>query len=127
MSYTLDELLAELAQVVVQLDNAPPDQRLALEARRDELRQFLRNIDVDAQRPTSELLAEHAALVRRLKKAEGERVKKTAGKYLGSTKTVGGGIEPKKINAMIDAGNRIEEIEERLNRLTEILEARGAL
>lgn len=127
MSYTLDELLAELSRVVVQLDDAPQDKRRALEARRDELRQFLRSIDVDAQRPTSELLAEHATLVRRLKKAEGERVKKTSGKYLGATKTIGGGIAPKKINAMIDAGNRIEELEERLTRLTEILEDRGAL
>ena len=127
MSFTLDELLAELSEVLLKLDEAGEPERQVLENRRDELREFLRGIDVDAQRPTNELLAEYETLSRRLKVAEGERVKKTTGKYLGATQTVGGGVVPKKINDMIDAGNRIEELESRVTKLAEILEGRGAL
>ena len=127
MSFQLDELLAELSTVLLRLDDADGTERRHLEARRDELREFLRTIDVDAQRPTSELLTEHETLTARVVRARRERVKKTTGKYLGATQTVGGGVEPRKINEMIDAGNRIEELEERLEHLTALLEARGAL
>lgn len=127
MDFKLDELLAELSMVLARLETADGPERLRLEVRRDELREFLRAIDIDAQRPTSELLAEHEILKARVARARRERVKKIPGKYLGATQTVGGGVEPKKINEMIDAGNRIEELEERLARLTALLSARGAL
>jgi len=125
---TLDELLAELSQVLLTLEREPEGEaRTTLERRRDELREALRDLDIDQQRPTSELLEEHARLEARLKKARGERVKKTGTKYLGATQTVGGGVAPTEINRMIDEGNRFDELADRFDHLTEILESRGAL
>ncbi len=125
---TLDLMLAELSQVLIMLDDeADADTRLELEARRDRLRQSLRGIDIDKQRPTAELLEEHARLNARLKAARQERVKKVTTKHLGATKTVGGGVVPTEINRMIDEGNRFDELLERFDHLTEILEERDAL
>lgn len=125
----LDELLAKLSGVILELDQLPAgdERRAELEARRDELRDRLRSIDMDAQRPTSELLEEHTRLQARLKSAGKDRVKKVTTKYLGATQTVGGGVEPSEINRMLDERNRVEELTARLERLTAILEARGAL
>jgi uncharacterized protein (DUF433 family) len=124
---TLDELLAELSQVLLELERGPRgDARTVLENRRDELRAALRDLDIDRQRPTGELLEEHARLEARLKQARGERVKKVGTKYLGATQTVGGGIAPSEINRMIDEGNRFDELADRFEHLTEILESRGA-
>ena len=125
---TLDELLAELSQVLITLEGEPDREvRPALERRRDELREALRDLDIDRQRPTSELLEEHTRLEARLKKARGERVKKVGTKYLGATQTVGGGVAPTEINRMIDEGNRFDELADRFDHLTDILESRGAL
>lgn len=125
---TLDELLAELSQVLLRLEQEPEGEpRTVLERRRDELREALRNLDVDGQRPTNELLEEHARLEARLKQARGERVTKAGTKYLGATQTVGGGVAPAEINRMIDEGNRVDELADRFDHLTEILESRGAL
>lgn len=125
---TLDEMLAELSQVLIALDDeTDPDARLELETRRDRLRDTLRTVDIDEQRPTSELLEEHGRLETRLKAARQERVKKVTTKYLGATQTVGGGVEPAEINRMIDEGNRFDELLERFEHLTEILEKREAL
>jgi uncharacterized protein (DUF433 family) len=125
---TLEELLAELSQVLLTLDQNPEgDTRTELENRRDELRAALRDLDIDRQRPTSELLEEHARLAARLKKARGERVKKVGTKYMGATQTVGGGVAPTEINRMIDEGNRFDELADRFDHLTEILESRDAL
>ncbi|NNC91915.1 MAG: hypothetical protein HKN80_05435 [Acidimicrobiia bacterium] len=124
---TLDELLAELSQVLLTLEQEPEGAvRAKLERRRDELREALRDLDIDRQRPTSELLEEHSRLKARLKKARGERVKKVGTKYLGATQTVGGGVAPTEINRMIDEGNRFDELADRFDHLTEILESRGA-
>ena len=125
----LDDLLAELSRVLLQLDGLPVDAggRAELEQRREQLRSALRSVDLDAQRPTSELLEEHARLTVRLRAAGKERVKKVTTKYLGATQTVGGGVEPEEINRMLDERNRVDELEERLTHLTEILEERGAL
>jgi DNA-binding protein H-NS len=123
---TLDELLAELSKIVLALAQEPErEDRAALEKRRDELREALRNLDIDRQRPTAELLEEHARLEARLKKARAERVKKAGTKYLGATQTVGGGVAPTEINRMIDEGNRFDELADRFDHLTEILESRG--
>lgn len=125
---TLDELLAELSRILTELDGlAPGEERDRLERRRDELRDHLRSIDLDAQRPTAELLEEHARLAARLRTAKKERVKKVTTKYLGATQTVGGGVEPTEINKMLDERNRVEELERRFAHLTGILEERGAL
>lgn len=127
---SLDQLLAELSQVIVELDELDEtdvDDRQRLEARRDELREVLRGVDIDQQRPTSELLEEHSRLAARLAAARGERVKKTGTKYLGGTQTVGGGVVPEEINRMIDEGNRFDELLARFDHLTEILESRDAL
>jgi DNA-binding protein H-NS len=125
---TLDELLAELSQTLIKLEQEPAgDARATLERRRDELREALRDLDIDRQRPTSELLEEHSRLAARLKQARGERVKKVGTKYLGATQTVGGGVAPTQINRMIDEGNRFDDLADRFDHLTEILESRGAL
>ena len=126
---TLDELLAELSRILTELEGLPADsaERQSLEGRRDELRQHLRSIDLDAQRPTSELLEEYTRLSARLRTADRERVKKITTKYLGATQTVGGGVEPAEINRMLDERNRVDELEERLARLAEILDERDAL
>ena len=126
---TLDDLLAELSRVLLELDDLPVDSpgRESLESRRDELRAALRSVDVDAQRPTAELLEEHARLDARLRSAGKDRVRKVGTKYLGATQTVGGGVEPAEINRMLDESNRVEELEERLAHLTDILQERGAL
>ena len=125
---TLDKMLAELSQVLVALDDeVDTDARLELEARRDRLREVLRRIDIDEQRPTSELLEERSRLEARLKAARQERVKKVTTKHMGATKTVGGGVEPTEINRMIDEGNRFDELLDRFEHLTGILESRGAL
>jgi len=125
---TLDDMLAELSQVLIALDDeTDPEARLELEARRDRLREVLRAVDIDEQRPTSELLEEHGRLETRLKAARQERVKKVTTKHLGATQTVGGGVVPTEINQMIDEGNRFDELLERFEHLTEILDARGAL
>ena len=125
----LDDLLAELSRVLLELDALPPDdeERAALEQRRDDLRTSLRSIDPDAQRPTAELLEEHARLAARLHSAGKDRVKKVGTKYLGATQTVGGGVEPAEINRLLDERNRVDELEARLVHLTEILDGRGAL
>ncbi len=125
---TLDELLAELSQVLLSLEEeADADARGGLEARRDQLRAALRDLDIDERRPTAELLEEHARLEARLKLARKERVKKVGTKYLGATQTVGGGVVPAEINRMIDEGNRFDELLERFEHLTTILESRQAL
>ena len=124
---TLDELLSELNLVLVALDAADDATRPGLEQRRDAIREKLRTVDLDAQRPTSELQEEHARLAARLHAAKGERVKKVRTKYLGATQTVGGGVVPSEINRMLDEANRVEELEERFERLTHLLEERGAL
>lgn len=127
---TLEEMLAELSQVLTALDGvAATDSatRADLEERRDLLRATLRSVDIDESRPTAELLEEHARLEARLKAARNERVKKVPGKYLGATSTVGGGIVPTEINRMIDEGNRFDELLERFQHLTAILTSRGAL
>ena len=125
----LDDLLAELSRILVDLEALPPEaaERTDLERRRDELRSSLRSVDLDAQRPTAELLEEHARLTARLRAAGTDRVKKVTTKYLGATQTVGGGVEPEEINRMLDERNRVDELEARLALLTEILEDRGAL
>ena len=67
---TLDEMLAELSQVLIALGDEPDTEtRVELEARRDRLRDTLRSVDIDQQRPTAELLEEHSRLEARLKKA----------------------------------------------------------
>lgn len=125
---TLDALLAELSQTLMALDEeTDPSLRRGLEERRDRLRAELRSVDIDESRPTSELLEEHARLEARLKAARNERVKKVPGKYLGATRTVGGGIEPTEINRMIDEGNRFDELLARYEHLTTVLQSRGAL
>ncbi len=125
---TLDELLAELSQLLLTLEGeSDGEARSALENRRDELREALRNLDIDQQRPTAELLEEHARLAARLKAARKERVKKVGAEYLGATQTVGGGVVPAEINRMIEEGNRFDELADRFDHLTEILESRGAL
>lgn len=125
---TLDELLAKLSGVLSALDEEPADPvRSQLEKQRDELRETLRGLDIDQQRPTAELLEEHARLQARLKAARRERVKKVDTKYLGATQTVGGGVVPTRINRMIDEANRFDELADRFDHLTEILEGRGAL
>ena len=125
---TLDEMLAELSQVLIALDDeSDATARAELEAKRDRLRERLRSLDIDRQRPTSELLEEHGRLAARLKKARRERVKKVTTKHLGATQTVGGGVVPTEINRMIDEGNRFDDLLERFEHLTEILEGRGAL
>jgi DNA-binding protein H-NS len=125
---TLDELLAELSQILLKLEEAPEGEaRSTLEQRRDELREALRNLDIDRQRPTGELLEEHSRLAARLKQARKERVKKVGTKYLGATQTVGGGVAPTEINRMIDEGNRLDELADRFDHLTDILESRDAL
>ena len=126
---TLDDLLAELSRVLLELDALPSDaaERAPLEQRRDDLRASLRSVDVDAQRPTAELLEEHSRLTARLRRAGKERVKKVTTKYLGATQTVGGGVEPEEINRLLDERNRVDELEARLAHLTEILEDRDAL
>jgi uncharacterized protein (DUF433 family) len=125
----LDRLLADLSQTLITLDEGvtDPGERERLEARRDELREALRSVDIDEQRPTSELLEERARLEARLRTARGERVTKVPYKYLGATQTVGGGVVPEEINRMIDEGNRFDELLERFDHLTEILTARDAL
>ena len=124
----LDRMLAELSETVIALDGASdPAERERLEARRDELREILRAVDMDQQRPTSELLEERTRLEARLRTARSERVKKVPGKYLGATQTVGGGVVPENINRMIDEGNRFDELLERYDHLTKILTERGAL
>lgn len=127
---TLDDLLAELSEVLVALAEAgdpEPETRAELELRRDQLRQSLRAIDIDAHRPTAELLEERARLETRLEAARRERVKKIPGKYLGATQTVGGGVVPAEINRMIDDGNRFDELLDRFEHLSGILKSRGAL
>lgn len=127
---SLDELLAELSQVLLALDETDESDshnRAKLEGRRDELRRTLRKIDLDEQRPTSELLEERTRLEARVNTARSQRVKKIPGKYLGATQTVGGGVEPVEINRMIDEANQLDELVDRLDRLTEILESREAL
>ena len=125
----LDDLLAELSRVLLDLEALSPEAegRAELEHRRDELRSSLRSVDFDAQRPTAELLEEHARLTARLRTAGKERVKKVTTKYLGATQTVGGGVEPEEINRMLDERNRVDELDTRLAHLTEILRERGAL
>lgn len=127
---TLEDLLAELSRVLSELDELPADAgpaRETLERRRDEVRERLRSVDMDAQRPTSELLEEHTRLRARLKAADKERVKKVTTKYLGATQTVGGGVEPEEINRLLDERNRVDELTERFEHLTALLEQRGAL
>ncbi len=125
---TLDKLLADLSAVLALLE-ADPDlaTRQELERRRDDLREALRSIDVDEHRPTPEILEEYHHLAARIKKAKKEQVKKAGAKYAGATATVGGGVVPKNINEMINAGNRLEELEERFEHLQRILDERGAL
>jgi uncharacterized protein (DUF433 family) len=124
----LDRLLASLSETLIALDaETDPAERERLEAKRDELRETLRTVDIDKQRPTAELLEERARLEARLRTARGERVKKVPGKYLGATQTVGGGVVPENINRMIDEGNRFDELLERFDHLTEILTERDAL
>ena len=127
---SLDQLLAELSQVLLaldEIDESDPDARAGLEERRDRLRQMLRGVDVDEQRPTTELVEERTRLEARLEAARRERVRKVPGRYLGASQTVGGGVVPTEINRMIDEGNRFEELADRFDRLTEILQSRGAL
>ncbi|MGI9647726.1 MAG: hypothetical protein ACR2OI_04330 [Acidimicrobiia bacterium] len=124
----LDRMLAELSETLIALEGAAdPAERERLEARRDELRETLRSVNIDEQRPTSELLEERARLEARLTTARGERVKKVQAKYLGATQTVGGGVVPENINRMIDEGNRFDELLERYDHLTAILTERDAL
>lgn len=126
----LEDLLAELSRVLAELEALPEaagSERAALEQRRDELREHLRSVDMDAQRPTSELLEEHTRLAARLKAADKERVKKVTTKYLGATQTVGGGVEPEEINRLLDERNRVDELTARFEHLTALLEQRGAL
>ncbi len=123
-------MLAELSRVLVKLDtdgDIDDAARLQLEERRDRLRSLLRRVDIDEQRPTAELVEERSRLEARLQTARKERVKKVPGKYLGATQTVGGGVVPTEINRMIDEGNRFDELLERFDHLTAILESRGAL
>ena len=130
MSKDLDRLLAELSRVVVELDELAEGDDAArhdLETRRDELRELLRSVDIDRQRPTAELLEERNRLEARLTVARKERVKKTGTKYLGGTQTVGGGVVPHEINRKIDEANRVDELLARFEHLTEILESRDAL
>lgn len=128
MTESLDALLAELSRTLLALDDeGDPDARRVLEARRDEIREVLRGVDMDELRPTAELLEEHKRLEARLVVARKERVKKAGTKYLGATQTVGGGVVPAEINRMIDAANRLDDLEARFEHLTAILESRGAL
>jgi uncharacterized protein (DUF433 family) len=125
---TLEQMLAELSQILLALDEeTDAAARFELEGRRDRLRAALRAIDIDESRPTGELLEEHTRLEARLKAARRERVKKVPGKHLGATNTVGGGIVPTEINRMIDEGNRFDELLERFDHLSAILHSRGAL
>jgi len=125
----LDRLLADLSETLIALADGvdDADERSRLESRRDELREALRTVDIDKQRPTSELLEERARLEARLRTARGERVKKVPVKYLGATQTVGGGVVPEEINRMIDEGNRFDELLERFDHLTATLTERGVL
>lgn len=125
---TLDELLAELSGVLLSLEgDVDEDSRMELEQRRDDLRRTLRSIDIDEQRPTSELLEEHTRLAYRIKKAKGEQVKKKGKRFIGESRTIRGGIPPEELNRMINTANRLDELEERYGRLHRILHERGAL
>ncbi len=124
---TLDELLAELSGVLTSLEGEIDETaRAELEGRRDTLRATLRSINVDEQRPTSELLEEHTRLAARIKKAEGEQFKTKRGRFT-VTSRIGGGMTPEELNQMINTGNRLEELEERYENLHKILDERGAL
>ena len=106
---SFDDLLAELSRVLLALDatdEADAAARARLEARRDELREVLREVDIDARRPTAELLEEHTRLEARLEAARNERVKKIHGKYLGATQTVGGGGSSEKPQAFTERRQR---------------------
>ncbi len=124
---TLDELLAELSGVLISLEGEIDETaRVELEGRRDTLRATLRSINVDEQRPTSELLEEHTRLAARIKKAKGEQFKPKRGRFKGTSR-IRGGMTPEELNQMIDTGNRLEELEERYDNLHQILDDRGAL
>lgn len=124
---TLDELLAELSGVLTSLEGEIDETaRVELEGRRDSLRVALRSINIDEQRPTSELLEEHTRLAVRIKKAKGEQFKKKRSRFTGTSR-IRGGITPEELNQMINKGNRLEELEERYENLHKILDQRGAL
>ena len=125
---TLDELLAELSGVLTQLTGDIDEaSRTTLEERRDSLRQTLRSINIDERRPTSELLEEHTRLAVRIKKAKGEKVKKRGRSFFRGSAFGRSGTTRDEVNKMIDAGNRLEELEERYDNLHRILDERGAL
>jgi hypothetical protein len=125
---TLDELLAELSGILISLEGEVDEPaRAELEERRDTLRATLRSINIDEQRPTSELLEEHTRLAARIKKAKGEQVKKKGRKFIGESRVIRGGLTPEEVNEMINIGNRLEELEERYENLHKILDERGAL
>ena len=124
---TLDELLAELSGVLISLEGEIDEAaRVELEGRRDTLRATLRSINIDEQRPTSELLEEHTRLAARIKKAKGEQFKKKRGRFAGTSR-IRGGMTPEELNQMINKGNRLEELEERYENLHKILNERGGL
>lgn len=120
---TLDDALRELSTIlgrITQLATDSPEYE-ELTRRRDELREFLRDIDVDAARPLRELEEELAALDARLASAEKELVKRTKTRFVGAERTVGGGVEPSEINDMIDKANRRDELEARAAHLRTVI------
>lgn len=121
-----DEALRELSDITVKLADLDPADPTFDEVtqRREELRQFMRALDVDAARPLSELEQELAALETRLEAAEKELVSRTKTRFVGAERTVGGGVEPKEINDMIDKANRREELEARADHLRRVIAAK---
>lgn len=125
---TLDEMLAELSSVLIALESEVDESaRAQLEERRDNIRRDLRSIDIEEQRPTSELLEEHTRLAARIKAAKGEQVRKKGKRYMGDSRVIKLSVPPEELNRMINAANRLDELEERYANLHRILMERGAL
>ncbi|MEE8384648.1 MAG: hypothetical protein V3S01_01870, partial [Dehalococcoidia bacterium] len=121
-------MLAELSGVLISLEGDVDEAaRTALEERRDSLRRELRSINIDEQRPTSELLEEHTRLAVRIKAAKGEQVKKKGKRFIGESRVIKGGVPPEELNRMINTANRLDELEDRYENLHRILHGRGAL
>jgi DNA repair exonuclease SbcCD ATPase subunit len=114
-----DEAFRSFQELLARLDDQAlgEAEREALEREAEEMREWFREQAVEEARPLVELEAELASLESRLSAADRDRVKRTKTRFMGAERTIGGGIPPKEINAMLDQANRVEELEARARKL----------
>ena len=130
-SKSLDDLLAELAEVQERLLELPADafeERVELRERRDDLQAEAGRFahDWDRDRPTEDLLAELEALRARLGQLDSRRMN-VAAQQGGGTQAGGGGDGwgAVQLNLAVDAASGVGEVHARIGRIKAVLADRG--